>query len=85
MGRRPITRLTLDERRRVYLARQRASAAMLVQQTAAEPRAATVVAAGWRQVIQIAAILTLIFVGLAAYNVNFRLPASLIEVLLPRP
>ena len=79
-------RLTLEERRRMFLAQQQARGEMLVRMSApiasAEPRAPRY----WlSQVLKTAMLIALLGGGWFAYHaVQFHVPASVVETLLPR-
>jgi hypothetical protein len=83
-----MNRLTQEERRRVFLAQQKAREAMLARPAAGSaPRisAAHSDRAGLRRLLKTAMIVTLLGGGLLAYQaLEFHLPASLVEALLPR-
>jgi hypothetical protein len=79
-------RLTPEERRRVYLARQQASREMLTRISApvaaTEPRSPRYRLA---RVIKAAMIATLLGGSWFAYHtIEFHVPASIVEALLPR-
>ena len=79
-------RLTLEERRRMFLAQQQARGEMLARMSApvvsAEPRAPRY----WlSQVIKTAMLVALLGGGWFAYHaVEFHVPASIVEALMPR-
>jgi hypothetical protein len=78
-------RLTPEERRRVYLARQQASREMLARISATvaapEPRSPRYRLA---RVIKTAMIAALLGGSWFAYTIEFHVPASIVEALLPR-
>ena len=79
-------RLTSEERRRMFLAQQQARGEMLARMSApvvsAEPRAPRY----WlSQVIKTAMLVALLGGGWFAYHaVEFHVPASIVEALMPR-
>lgn len=83
-----MNRLTQGERRRVFLAQQKAREAMLARLTAGpSPQMIGSPAdhPGLRRLLKTAMIVTLLGGGFLAYQVlEFHLPASLVEALLPR-
>jgi hypothetical protein len=79
-------RLTLEERRRMFLAQQQARGEMLARMSppvvSAEPR---VPRYGLSQVLKTAMIVALLGGGWFAYHaVEFHVPASVVEALMPR-
>ena len=81
-----MVRLTPEERRRVYLAQQQASRELLARisapMVATEPRASRY---RLSQVVKTAMLVALLGGGWFAYHtVEFHVPASIVEALLPR-
>lgn len=82
-------RFTREERRRIFLAQERARQTMLAWMSTA--RAVDIDRdaggrRGLRRVVKTAMILTMFAGGLAAYQfIDFHSPTSLVEALLPRP
>ena len=84
-----MTRVPLDERRRLFLARQRASQALEDQRLASAPSHALSAAEAphdrMRLIAKAIVIAMLVGAGLLAFHtVTFNLPASVVEALLPR-
>lgn len=80
-----MNRLTRKERRRLYLARQRASEAVPAARAADSRAVAEPAAQGHELIAQIMGLLALLCGGLLVYHVvEFHPPASLTELLLPR-
>jgi len=84
-----MTRVPLDERRRLFLARERASQTLGDQRLApAFPHPLSPTAASqhrMRLVVKAVVIAMLVGAGLVVFQtVTFNLPASLVEALLPR-
>ena len=84
-----MTRVPLDERRRLFLARQRASQALEDQRLAPAPShplsPAEALHDRMRLVTKAIVIAMLVGAGLVAFHtVTFNLPASVVEALLPR-
>jgi hypothetical protein len=75
-------RLTPDERRRVFLAQQRAQEQMLASARATAPPAPRARAG---RILKTAAVVALLgIVAVAAQVIEFHPPASLVEAFLPR-
>ena len=84
-----MTRVSLDERRRLFLARQRANQALRDQLLAADSsRPLSHAAASQyraRLVVKAAMIAMLLGLGVIVfYSVSFNVPTSVVEALLPR-
>lgn len=84
-----MTRVPLDERRRLFLARQQASQALEDQRFVPAPSDALPPTAasqhGIRLVVRAIVIAVLVGAALAVFQtVTFNLPASFVEALLPR-
>lgn len=81
-----MTRVPLDERRRLFLARQQARQAALVQPTPAPPLSAPSPSRRRvRLVVRAAIVGMLLGMGLIAFHsVTFELPTSIVDALLPR-
>jgi hypothetical protein len=84
-----MTRVPVDERRRLFLARQRASQGLEDQRLAPAPShplsAAEASHDPMRLVLKAILIAMLVGAGLVAFHtVTFNLPASVVEALLPR-
>jgi hypothetical protein len=84
-----MTRVPLDERRRLFLGRQQASQALEHQQLAPAPSHAFSPAAAaqhrMRLVVRTIVIAMLVGAGLVVFQtVTFNLPTSVVEALLPR-
>jgi hypothetical protein len=80
-----MSRLTPEERRRVFLAQQRAQQAMFTRAAAVMPAEAAEPGRALRRVLKTVGIVALIGSAVAAAQmIEFHPPASLVEVLLPR-
>jgi len=83
-----MTRVPLDERRRLFLARQQASQALEDQRLAFTPSPPLAPAAAsqhrMRLVVRAIVVAMLVGAGLVAFHtVTFNLPTSVVEALLP--
>jgi len=83
-----MTRVPLDERRRLFLARQQASQALEDQRLAFPPSQPLSPAAAsqhrMRLVVRAIVVAMLVGAGLVAFHtVTFNLPTSVVEALLP--
>ena len=84
---RVMSRVTSDERRQMFLARQRARDTVLARMSAALAAATGHIGAGrrWQWRLRAATILTLATGGVVTYAVvEFHPPSSLVEALMPR-
>jgi hypothetical protein len=80
-----MSRLTPEERRRVFQAQQRAQEAMMKRVAAAAPAAPVEPRRGLRRVLKTVAIVALLGSAVAvAQAIDFHPPSSLVEVFLPR-
>ena len=81
-----MTRVPLDERRRLFLARQRARQAALVQPAPAPPLSPPPPSRRRvRLVVRAVVVGMLLGMGLLAFHsVTFDLPTSIVDALLPR-
>ncbi|MBI3031409.1 MAG: hypothetical protein HYY64_18065 [Candidatus Rokubacteria bacterium] len=84
-----MTRVPLDERRRLFLARQQASEALEDQVLASAPShpfsSAAASQHGMRLLVRAVVIAMLVGAGLVVFQtVTFNLPASVVDALLPR-
>lgn len=83
-----MSRLTTEERRRVYLAQEKTRQTMLIQlsaEPAPRPQAGRFDQRGIRRILKTAVVVTLLSGGwLALHALEFHPPTSIVEALLPR-